>query len=200
MSELNDPKATLLRYLDANREALLWKLEGLSDHDVRRPLSPTGTNLLGLVKHVALVEFGYLGETFDRTPQSSVPWFEAAYAATETVPNSDTYATAEQSRDEVVLLYREAGANSAATVAELALAAPGRVPWWGDKGDVTLHRILVHLVEETARHAGQADILRELIDGSAGLRAGNDNLAELDAEGWGAYRAELQRIADGFAG
>lgn len=88
MSELNDPKATLLRYLDANREALLWKLDGLSDHDVRRPLTPTGTNLLGLVKHVALVEFGYLGETSDRTPQSSVPWSEAAYAATETVPNS----------------------------------------------------------------------------------------------------------------
>lgn len=200
MPDLNDPKATLLRYLDSNREALLFKLDGLSEYDVRRPLTPTGTNLLGLVKHVALVEFGYLGEVFDRTPQSSVPWFEAAYAATETVPNSDMYATAEQSRDEVVLLYREAGANSAATVAELALDAHGRVPWWGDKGDVTLHRILVHLVDETARHAGQADILRELIDGSAGLRAGNDNLAELDAEGWGAYRAELQRIADGFAG
>lgn len=97
------------------------------------------------------------------------------------------------------MLYREAGANSAATVAELALTPrPGAVV--GRQGDVTLHRILVHLVGETARHAGQADILRELIDGSAGLRAGNDNLAELDAEGWGAYRVELQRIADSFAG
>lgn len=200
MPDLNDPKATLLRYLDSNREALLFKLDGLSEYDVRRPLTPTGTNLLGLVKHLALVEFGYFGEVLDRTPQASVRWFRAEYDAIGAVPNSDLYATAEQTRDEVVALYHQAGANTAATVAALDLDAPGRVAWWGEKGAVTLHRILVHMIAETARHTGQADILREMLDGSAGLRADNDNLAELDAEGWIEYRAELQAIADGFAG
>jgi hypothetical protein len=58
-----DPKRDLQRYLRVAREALLWKLDGLSDHDIRRPLVPTGTNLLGLVKHLTGVELGYLGPT-----------------------------------------------------------------------------------------------------------------------------------------
>ena len=57
-------KAELSRYLQAAREALVWKLEGLSEYDVRRPMVPTGTNLLGLVKHLANVEAGYFGATF----------------------------------------------------------------------------------------------------------------------------------------
>ncbi len=65
MVELN-AKADLLRYLQASRDALLWKLDGLSEYDVRRPLTPTGTNLLGLVKHTAGVEIGYFGEVFGR--------------------------------------------------------------------------------------------------------------------------------------
>jgi uncharacterized damage-inducible protein DinB len=58
----SDPKADLHRYLQDAREALLWKLAGLSEYDVRRPMVPTGTNLLGLVKHVASVELGYFGD------------------------------------------------------------------------------------------------------------------------------------------
>ena len=64
-----DQKAVFLQYLDAAREGLLWKLEGLSEYDVRRPLTPTGTNLLGLVKHVAMVEWNYLGACFDRAAE-----------------------------------------------------------------------------------------------------------------------------------
>ncbi len=64
----SDPKAELLRYLQEGRDAMLWKLEGLGEYDVRRPLVPTGTNLLGLVKHLAGIELGYFGETFGR------PW------------------------------------------------------------------------------------------------------------------------------
>ena len=71
-----DPKADLHRYLQAAREALLWKLDGLSEYDIRRPMVPTGTNLLGLVKHVASVELGYFGDTFGRPAGEPLPWFE----------------------------------------------------------------------------------------------------------------------------
>ena len=73
---VTDPKDDLRRYLQRGREALLWKLDGLSEYDVRRPLVPTGTNLLGLVKHVASVESGYLGETFGRPFPEALPWLD----------------------------------------------------------------------------------------------------------------------------
>ena len=196
--DANDPKQVLLRYLQRSRSAVLWKLEGLSDHDVRRPLTPTGTNLLGVVKHLAMVELGYFGEVFGRTPEVSVSWWASDEAAMESVPNIDMYAGAEQTRAEVLQLFGEAARNTAATVAALDLDAPGRVPWWGEGGHVTLHRILVHMVDEIARHAGQLDILRELLDGAAGVRADSDNLPELDSAGWAEYRARLQGIDDGF--
>ena len=194
----NDPKNDLLRYLQRSRSAVLWKLQGLSDYDVRRPLTPTGTNLLGVVKHLAMVELGYFGEVFGRTPQVSVVWWADDEAAMSTVPNIDLYASAEQTRDEVLRLFDEAGRNTVATVAALDLDSPGSVPWWGEQGAVTLHRILVHMVDETARHTGQLDILRELLDGAAGLRPDRDNLAELSEAGWADYRQRLQGIADGF--
>lgn len=72
----------------------------------------------------------------------------------------------------------------------------GHVPWWpDDRNEVTLHRILVHLIAETDRHAGHADIVRELIDGAAGLRNGNDNLAPGDQAWWENYRSRLERVA-----
>lgn len=194
----NDPKNDLLRYLQRSRSAVLWKLQGLSDYDVRRPLTPTGTNLLGVVKHLAMVELGYFGEVFGRTPQVSVDWWKHDEAAMDSVPNIDLYASAEQTRDEILRLFGQAGRNTAETVAALDLDSPGRVPWWGEHGVVTLHRILVHMVDETARHAGQLDILRELLDGVAGLRPDGDNLAELNDADWADYRQRLQGIADGF--
>lgn len=187
----HDPKADLLRYLQAARDALLWKLEGLSEHDARRPLTPTGTNLLGLVKHVASIELGYFGETFDRPSGEPLPWF-----ADDAEPNADMWATADQSRADIVGLYHRAWAHSDATIAALDLDAVGHVPWWPeDRDEVTLHRILVHMVAETDRHAGHADIVRELIDGEVGLRAGNDNLPPADAAWWAGYRDRLEAAA-----
>ena len=72
----SDPKADLHRYLQIGREALLWKLDGLSEYDVRRPLTPTGTNLLGLVKHLASIEVGYFGETFGREFPERLGWLD----------------------------------------------------------------------------------------------------------------------------
>jgi hypothetical protein len=187
----SDPKAELRRYLQVGREALLWKLDGLSEYDVRRPLVPTGTNLLGIVKHVASVEAGYFGETFDRPFQEPLPWFDD-----DAEPNADMWATAEESREQIVGLYHRVWAHSDATIEALALDAIGHVPWWPpDHNEVTLHRILAHMIAETHRHAGHADIVRELVDGAVGLRADNDNMAPGDRAWWDSYRSRLERVA-----
>jgi uncharacterized damage-inducible protein DinB len=187
----SDPKADLRRYLQAAREALLWKLEGLSEYDIRRPLTPTGTNLLGLIKHVASVEAGYFGETFGRSFDEPLPWIEG-----DAEPNADMWATADESREQIVGLYHRVWAHSDATIESLALNAVGRVPWWPDeRSKVTLHRILVHMIAETDRHAGHADIVRELIDGTAGLRDGNDNMPPGDPAWWENYRSRLEHVA-----
>lgn len=186
-----DPKADLSRYLQVARDALLWKLEGISEYDIRRPLTPTGTNLLGVVKHVASVEAGYLGACFGFPFGERLPWFDE-----DAEPNADFWATAEESRDDIVGLYRQVWANSDKTIAALPLDALGHVPWWpDDRAEVTLHQILLHMIAETHRHAGHADIVRELIDGRVGLRADNDNMPPGDAEWWASYRARLENVA-----
>jgi uncharacterized damage-inducible protein DinB len=185
------PKEDLQRYLQAARDALLWKLEGLSQYDVRRPMTPTGTNLLGIVKHVASVELGYFGETFGRPYPGSLPWLDEGAE-----PNADMWAGESESQDEIISLYRGAWAHADATIAALDLDAVGRVPWWPeDRREVTLHRVLVHMIAETNRHAGHADILRELIDGSAGVRRDNSNLPPRDAAWWEAYRGRVEQAA-----
>ncbi|MGN9846486.1 DinB family protein [Nonomuraea sp. H19] len=187
----SDPKADLHRYLQIARDALLWKLDGLSEYDVRRPMTPTGTNLLGLVKHVASVEFAYFGETFGRPSGEPLPWFEEGAE-----PNADMWATTDESREDIVGLYHRAWAHSDATIEALALDAIGHVQWWPpERREVTLHRILTHVSAETHRHAGHADIVRETIDGAAGLRAGNDKMPAADQAWWEAYRARLEQAA-----
>lgn len=189
-------KAELQSYLRRGREALLWKLDGLSEHDVRRPLTPTGTNLLGLVKHLAGVDAGYLGEVFGRPFGEPLPW-----AAADAEPNADMWATAEESREDVVGLYRRVWVHSDATIAELDLDAAGSVPWWPeDRRSVSLHTVLVHLVAETQRHAGHADIVRELVDGAAGVRRGHENLPPGDREWWVGHRDRVAAAALAAAG
>ncbi|MFC9976698.1 DinB family protein [Spirillospora sp. NPDC127200] len=187
----SDPKADLQRYLQAGRDALLWKLEGLSEYDVRRPVTPTGTNLLGLVKHVAGMELIYFGDTFGRPHGEPMPWF-----AEGAEPNADMWATADEPRARIVGLYRRAWAHADATIDALALDAIGRVPHWAEgRDEVTLHRVLVHMIAETDRHAGHADIARELVDGAVGVRPDNDNMASDDEAWWKDYRARLERVA-----
>ena len=185
-----DTKADLHRYLRAAREALLWKLDGLAEYDIRRPLTPTGTNLLGLVKHLAGVELWYFGDAFGRPPRER-PW-----SADDARNNADFWATADESRDQITGMYRRAWAHADQTIETLSLDAIGHVPWWpADRQEVTLHRILVHVVAETNRHAGHADIVRELIDGAAGLQPDNDNLRARDPGSWQSYRDQLERVA-----
>ncbi len=187
-------KADLLRYLDEARNALLWKMDGLDEYDIRRPLVPSGTNLLGLVKHVASMEAGYFGVTFGRPFPQALPWLEA-----DAEPNADMWATPEESRAQIVDFYQRARAHADVTINALPLDALGRVPWWQpERNEVTLHRVLTHMIAETNRHAGHADIVRELIDGGAGWLAPGQNLPEADAAWWSAYRERVEAAARSF--
>lgn len=188
-NQTSPQKSDLHRYLQAAREALLWKLDGLSEYDIRRPMVTTGTNLLGLIKHVATVEVGYFGDTFGRAFPEPLPWWDD-----DAEPNADMWATTDESREQIVDLYHRAWRHADATIDTLSLDAIGHVPWW-DRSEATLHRILVHVIAETNRHAGHADILRELIDGAVGLRDGNDNMPPGDREWWENYRSRLERVA-----
>ncbi|MGW0686809.1 DinB family protein [Streptomyces sp. NPDC002754] len=186
-----DRKNDLLRYLQDARDVLLWKLDGLSDYDVRRPLTPTGTNLLGLLKHLAGVELGYLCDTFGREHGEPLPDFKD-----DEDPNADMFATADESRAEIVERYRRAWAHADASVGELPLDTVGTVPWWPkERNQVTLHHVLVRVLSDTQRHAGQADILREGLDGLVGYRQDNDSLPPLE---WERHHVRLEEIADRF--
>ncbi|MEU4803704.1 DinB family protein [Actinosynnema sp. NPDC023587] len=189
-------KSDLHHYLEQARRAVVWKLDGLSEYDIRRPLTPTGTNLLGLVKHLAVVESGYLGSTFGRPYPEDVPAL-----ADDAEPNADMWATADESRDDIIALYQRVRAHSDTTVAALDLDAEGDVPWWPEaRRKVTLGLVLIHLIAETHRHAGHADIVRELVDGEVGHRPEVDNMAEGDRQWWQHHHARLDRTARSFGG
>lgn len=192
MQPIEDQKHILKRYLQASREALLWKLDGLSERELRSPRTGTGLNLLGIVKHMINVEIGYFGDTFERswpTPAERVS--EASLAAD---PQADWYATESETADGLIDLYRRVWTFADATIDELGLDAPGLVPWWPvDRAAVTLHHVLVQVLTDLARHAGHADIIREQLDGSVGMRENSTNVPSQD---WAAYVEKLAAIAD----
>ncbi|GAA0797732.1 DinB family protein [Spirilliplanes yamanashiensis] len=176
-------KGHLLDELRFARGALVWKLDGLSEYDVRRPLTSTGTNLLGLVKHVATWEARYLGEVFGRPFPGPLPRWQDA-------DGSDLWVTPGETREQVLDLHRRAAAHAEATVGELPLDARGRVPWW-PRPDVDLFAVVVHVLADTTRHAGHADILREQLDGRTGEAAAYErpvDAAEREAR-WAAIEA-----------
>jgi uncharacterized damage-inducible protein DinB len=186
-----DLKADLHAYLRTARAALEWKLEGLSDYDVRRPLVPTGTNLLGLVKHLTTVEWGHFGAAFGQPSPAALPW-----VSDEAEPDADMWAAAEETRADVLDLYRHVCAASDAVIDAHPLDAVGQVPWWpAPMRDVTLQHILIHTIAEAHRHAGHADIVRELIDGAAGFLDGTSLLAHGSPAEQQHHRARLEQIA-----
>jgi Protein of unknown function (DUF664) len=169
-------RETLTHYFTRQFDDLLSKIEGLPEYDARRPMTATGTNLLGLIQHTGAVVLGYARLPWGRDLGRELMWED-----TDEEPDIDLRVLPDVSRDEVLQLAADA---RAAMVELLAgpLAATGEVPWWGPNGNVTVHRVAVHVIAEIARHAGHADILRELIDGQAGMRQGDPNIPPLTAE------------------
>jgi hypothetical protein len=181
--------ADLHRYLQQSRDGVLSRLEGLSEYDMRRPMTPSATNLLGLVKHLATMELGYLGDCAGRPPPVRLPWVED-----ESVwDGADMWAKADESSDDIIEFYRAAWRHSDESIAELALDAPAEVEWWpAERRATTFGHLLIRMVAETAQHAGHADIVREAIDG----RGGRDHDDIGDAEWWQRYVERVQRAAD----
>jgi uncharacterized protein DUF664 len=190
-SQRADIAADLQDYLQRARTGMLSRLDDLSEYDIRRPMTPTGTNLLGLVKHLAGVELSYLGSCVGRPSEIRLPWVDDG----SIWESADMWATAAESSAELIELYRAAWRHSDESIRQLGLAAPAYVEWWPeDRRDTTLGTLLTRVTAETAQHAGQADILRELIDG----RAGNDHDDIGDAAWWSRYVSGIQEAADAF--
>ncbi|MGB3481030.1 MAG: DinB family protein [Mycobacterium sp.] len=143
-------KEVLVGFLDYLRECVVAKVQGVAEPLVRQPGVPSGTNLLGLLKHLTYVErFTFLGEhvhdwpsTFHADPNESVSALVAAYRATTADANS------------VIAAWED-------------LSAPSPRPSRGGSSP-SMRWALTHMIEETARHAGHLDILRELTDGAVG--------------------------------
>jgi hypothetical protein len=170
------------------RESLVWKLDGLPGYDIRRPLTSTGTNLLGLVKHLAVWESRYFGEVFGRPFPEPLPRWDD-----EAANDAAFWATEHETRDEIVGLYLRVWQHTDATINALAIDAPGYVPWWDDH--VKLFNIMVHMLSDTTRHAGHADILREQLDGAVGMTAKSAALHGRDSAFWETRRATIEQAA-----
>jgi Protein of unknown function (DUF664) len=165
-------------------------LDDLSEYDRRRPMTPTGTNLLGLVKHLAGLEYGYLGESFGRPAPETMSWIEDG----SIWHGADMWARPEESSEYILGLYRRACAHADGVIAALGLEAPGSVAHWPeDRRETTLAVLLIRMVAETAQHAGHADIVRELIDGKGG-----SDQDSIDEPTWREYIAQVQAAADTF--
>ncbi|MFJ6280498.1 DinB family protein [Arthrobacter subterraneus] len=160
------------------REQFVEKLNGLNEYDVRRPMTPTGTNLLGLIKHLSLYEAAYFGHAFGRPyPEQPVPSLDGQFR------NRDfMWATENETRDEIMTAYQRACRHADTTIESLPIDAIGHVSWW--HSDVTLFAVLVHMLTETSQHLGHADIIRETLDGVAGE----------DVE-WTTHRARIETAA-----
>ncbi|HET7388761.1 MAG TPA: DinB family protein [Nocardioidaceae bacterium] len=181
----------LLHYLQQSRDAVLRGLDGIDEYDARRPLTPSGSNILGLVKHLAGIETTYLGECVGRPSPVRLPWVDDG----SIWDGADMWATADQSRDDIVELYRRAWAHSDMSVNEMPLTAPAHVSWWpAERRVTTVGHLVVRVVAETAQHAGHVDILRESIDG----RGGPDHDENGDTDFWAGYVARIQTAADGY--
>lgn len=169
------------------REALLWKLDGLPEYDIRRPLTVSGTNLLGLIKHKAYSDARYFGEVFGRPFPGRVPRWNDEGAWVD-----EHWVAEHESRADIIDLYRWVSRHADETIEALSIDAPGHVPWW-PRPDVKLFNIMVHCLNDATRHAGHADILREQLDGRTGTQAEYEE--PNDAAAREAYCAKVELAA-----
>jgi hypothetical protein len=199
---MGDEKALLKKHLRAIQQSLLWKVEGLSDEDLRRPMTKTGTNLIGIVKHLTGVTYAYLCSSFGR-PTEPIPWEHDE----ELFHGLDFWATPDDSCEEIIAMYRRASDASMRTIDELDLDTEGR----HHAGvAVSLRWMILVVLADTLRHTGHADVVREMIDGRVGAHA-NDGMStrdndeehlqmmgarrsgEIDRDTWLAYNRDRKR-------
>lgn len=186
-----DAKAELISSLERLNDALVAKLDGLGEYDLRRPMTPTGSNLLGIVKHLASVQVGYFGACFGRPWPEQLPWF----GKTSTV-NQDMYAAADESSDWILEFFNNTWAHALETFAVTDLEETGTVPWWPEeRRHPTLRTLLVYMTVEVARHAGHVDVIRELIDGEVGRFDGDQSVPGSDEIDWADYVAVVEAAA-----
>ena len=157
-----DEVTTLKGMLDMQRSILLWKLEGLSEQDAQRSFVTSGTSLLGIVQHMAWVEQWWFLE-FIGGEKPDYPWSEED-------PDADFRIESGQTITSVAQRYADAVALADAIIAGAPnLDVTGTLPNDNsDRAERSLRWVLVHMIEETARHAGHMDIIRELIDDATG--------------------------------
>ena len=154
-------KEMVAAFLDYHRATLLWKVDSLSEADLRRSMTPSGLTLLGLVKHLAYVErwwfqYVFAGEDID------FPWTDAD-------PDADWRVEGDEGVATILDLYRTQVARSREIASAADLDDRARRPHTRPPGgDQTLRWIMLHMIEETARHNGHADLMREAIDGATG--------------------------------
>jgi uncharacterized damage-inducible protein DinB len=153
-----DEKSTLLASLQRHRDVAVWKLEGLDDEQLRRAVVPSGTNLVGLVKHLANAEYTWFCETFGRPTE---PLTDIS-----TDPEADMRAADGETTEQIVAFYRRAWAAADESILQTPLEVTG-TSYSG--ATVSMRWVLVHMIEDTARHCGHMDLARELIDGATGF-------------------------------
>lgn len=153
----SDEKTSLQVALQRHRDVVVWKIEGLDDDQLRRQMTPSGTSLLGMVKHLAAVEYGWFCATFGRETEP-MPFDEED-------PEADLRITPDETTADIVDFYNRACRAADVVIGEVGIEELGNA-WFGDQ--VSMRWVLIHMVEEAARHAGHMDILRELIDGATG--------------------------------
>jgi uncharacterized damage-inducible protein DinB len=162
-----DETATLLGFLDFHRATLAWKCSGLDAAGLRATVGASSMTLGGMLKHLALVEDDWFSRwLYGREP--APPWDTVDWRAD---PDWDWHSAAEDTPEELLALWQDAVDRSRARVAE-ALADGGleRLAWrrWPDGRAPSLRWIVVHMIEEYARHNGHADLIRESVDGLTG--------------------------------
>jgi uncharacterized damage-inducible protein DinB len=146
----------LARFLDYQREVMVRKVTGVSDENLRRPMTESNVTLLGILKHLAYVERYWFRRVFGNE-DAGLPWSDGD-------PDADWRVGPGETTESIVALYRAESEMSHRIAATAELDAVAAAPAMS----YTMRWILFHMIEETARHLGHADILRERIDGTVG--------------------------------
>ncbi|KAA0978994.1 DinB family protein [Paeniglutamicibacter gangotriensis] len=189
---MEELKKHLMTYLDNAREAVLWKAEGLSDSNVSRPMVGSGTNILGVIQHLATVEYGYFVECLGHTVTDE----RHLTLMADEEAGADMWVPAEIPRTEIIDFYRRAIETANKNIAALDTDVPATVPWWKpETRKTTLGRLLLHMNVETSRHSGHIDIIRELIDGSTGLYRDNTNIPAYEPAAWAALQEKIRNAS-----